>query len=69
MLVVSFTIVGEPDVGGLVVDSTVDATTSTITDQGMRECLQETMYGAQFPAPLNGGEVHVTYPFSFASDQ
>lgn len=69
MLVVGFTIVGEPDVGGLVVDSTVDTTTSTITDQGMRECVQETMYGAQFPAPLNGGEVHVTYPFSFASDQ
>lgn len=64
-LVVNFTIVAEPDIGGLVADSTIDGKTSTIDDAAMRECVQETMYGAQFPAPQDGGELHVTYPFIF----
>lgn len=68
-LVVSFTIVAEPDIGGLVTDSAIDAAASTITDAPMRECVRETLYGAQFPAPRNGGEVHVTYPFVFATDR
>lgn len=65
-LVVKFSIVAEPDIGGLVTDSSIDSAASTITDAPMRECVQETLYGAQFPAPGNGGEVHVTYPFIFA---
>lgn len=68
-LVVSFNIVAEPDLGGLVTDSTIDAAKSTIADAQMRECVQETLYGAQFPAPRSGGEVHVTYPFVFATDR
>lgn len=68
-LVVNFTIVAEPDIGGLVTDSTIDSAASTIADAPMRECVQETLYGAQFPAPRNGGEVHVTYPFVFATER
>ena len=41
---------------------------STIADPAMRECVQETMYGAKFPPPQGGGEVQVTYPFLFKAD-
>ena len=64
-LVVNFTIVAAKDIGGLVTDSSIDTAQSTITDVAMRECVQETMYAAQFNAPSDGGEVHVTYPFEF----
>lgn len=67
-LVVSFTIVAEPEIGGLVTDSRIDSAASTIHDAAMRECVQETMYGAQFPAPRNGGELQVSYPFDFKSE-
>ena len=64
---VNFTIIAEPDVGGLVSESAINDEKSTIADAQLRECVQETMYGAHFPAPLDGGEVRVTYPFEFAS--
>ncbi len=64
-LVVDFTIIGAPDIGGLVENSTINAAQSTIADPGMRECVQETMYAAQFPAPPNDGEVKVSLPFIF----
>jgi hypothetical protein len=68
-LMVDFTIVAEPGIGGLVSESSIKDADSTITDAAMRECVQETMYAAQFPAPLDGGEVRVTYPFAFAADK
>lgn len=68
-LTVRFAIVGEPAVDGLVSESSIDTAASTIDDEGLRECIQETMYGARFPAPRQGGEVHVTYPFVLASDR
>ena len=68
-LVVNFTIVAEPEVGGLVAESAIAAEGSTILDPAMRECVQETMYGAKFPPPQGGGEVHVTYPFTFRADE
>jgi RNA polymerase sigma-70 factor (ECF subfamily) len=66
-MIVNFSIVGDPSVGGLVGESKVDAEKSTVSDPDMRECVQETMYGAQFPAPQNGGSIEVTYPFVFKS--
>lgn len=66
-LVVDFTIIAEPDIGGLVSKSAINDSASTIADAPLRECVQETMYAAQFPAPLDGGEVRVTYPFEFAN--
>lgn len=66
---VDFTITAAPGIGGLVTASTIDAAASTITDAAMKECVQETMYAAQFPAPDDGGELRVSYPFEFkASD-
>lgn len=64
-LMVDFTITAAPGIGGLVTASTIDAAASTITDVGMKECVQETMYAAQFPAPDDGGELRVSYPFEF----
>jgi hypothetical protein len=62
-ILVSFSVVGDPSVGGLVADSHVVDDKSTIQDPGVRECIQETMYAARFPPPPEGGEVQVQYPF------
>ena len=65
---VDFSIVGDPSVGGLVGDSHINGAQSDILDHEMSECVQETMYAAQFKAPANGGEVEVSYPFVFRQD-
>jgi RNA polymerase sigma-70 factor (ECF subfamily) len=66
-LVVTFSIVGDPTVGGLVGDSAIDDQKSTIANKAMRECVRETMYAAKFQAPKESGEVRVEYPFVFKS--
>jgi RNA polymerase sigma factor (sigma-70 family) len=66
-IVVGFTIVGDPDVGGLVTDSRVIDDKSTLGDAELRECIQENMYAARFPPPDGGGEVRVQYPFVLKS--
>ncbi len=65
-VVANFTIQGEPDVGGLVTESQIDADRSTLADPAVRECIQQTMYSLQIDPPANGGVVHVSYPFTFA---
>jgi hypothetical protein len=62
-VVVGFSIVGDPSVGGLVGESQVIDEKSTIANKDLRECIQESMYAAQFPPPKEGGEVRVEYPF------
>jgi hypothetical protein len=62
-VVVRFTIVGEPGVGGLISESSIEEAKSTISDPSLRECIANTMYAAQFPAPEGGGEMIVNYPF------
>ena len=64
---VEFMITGEPDVGGIVESSAVTEK-STIADPDLRECIQETMYALELPAPPAGGSVMVRYPFLFSSD-
>jgi RNA polymerase sigma factor (sigma-70 family) len=64
-VVVDFTIEGEQDVGGLVGESTIDATHSDLPDPQVRECIQETMYALQIDPPPNGGMIEVKYPFEF----
>lgn len=68
-LVMKFAIGGEPDVGGLVETSEVDAEASTITNPEMVECMRETMYALELVAPLEGGRMDVTYPFEFSAAQ
>ncbi len=63
---VDFTIEGEPGVGGVIGNSTIDPTQSTLPDPAVRECIQETMYALEIDPPKNGGTVQVHYPFTFA---
>jgi hypothetical protein len=65
-LVVEFTIEGEPDVGGVVEDPTI-ADTSTLRHPTLDECVRETMYTLELPAPEGSGSVTVRYPFRFSS--
>jgi RNA polymerase sigma factor (sigma-70 family) len=67
-LMVDFSIVGDPSVGGLVGDSQINRAHSDIVDDDMAECVKETMYAAQFKPPASGGEVKVSYPFVFSPD-
>jgi hypothetical protein len=64
---VRFSIVGDPDVGGLIGDSRIVDDKTTVADAGLRECVQETMYAARFPPPRENGEVVIDYPFVFAA--
>ena len=66
-ITVRFTIVGEPEVGGLVGESEIDDDASTIKNPDFRQCIQESMYAANFEPPVNGGTVEVRYPFSFSN--
>jgi hypothetical protein len=67
-LIVDLTLVGEPDVGGLVGSSEVDPEESTLLEDGMSECVRETMYALEIDPPTGGGEVRVRYPFLFTND-
>lgn len=61
-LVLSFVIVGDEDVGGIVESADVDDQ-STIKDEDFQLCMRESMLSLSFVAPENGGSVTVTYPF------
>lgn len=63
---VDFTIEGEPEVGGVVGESSIR--TSSIDDPAVLECIQETMYALEIEPPSGGGVVQVTYPFEFRPD-
>lgn len=65
-MIVEFTIEGEPDVGGVVENTTI-ADTSTLSHPSLDECVRETMYTLQLPAPDGSGSVQVRYPFHFSS--
>lgn len=66
-LVMNFSIVGDPSVGGVVDEADADPT-SEITQPDLLECMKESMLSLSFPPPEDGGTVSVTYPFVFASD-
>jgi RNA polymerase sigma factor (sigma-70 family) len=67
-LVVNFTIEGEPGVGAVVTDSSVDPEQSEIHDPALAQCVQETMFALEIDPPTNGGTVKVTYPFTFRAN-
>ncbi len=64
-MVVSFEIAGDSELGGLVTESKLDPERSTITSPGLKECVRETMYALELPAPEGGGTVEVNMPFIF----
>lgn len=66
-LVMSFNIVGDDEVGGIVeaADSTED---STITDPELLYCMRESMLSMSFEPPKHGGSVTVVFPFVLNPD-
>jgi RNA polymerase sigma factor (sigma-70 family) len=65
-ITVHFTIDGEPEVGGVIGESSIVEENTTLADAQVLECVQETMYGIEIEPPQGGGVVEVTYPFLFA---
>jgi hypothetical protein len=61
-LVISFVIVGDDEIGG-VVDSAELTEGNTIVDEELVTCMLESMLSMSFEAPSGGGSVTVTYPF------
>jgi hypothetical protein len=66
-LVMNFSIVGDPSVGGVVDEADADPT-SEIQQPDLLECMKESMLSLSFPPPEDGGTVSVTYPFVFSAD-
>jgi len=65
-IVVEFSIVGDPELGGLIEKSEV-VDGNLAGDETLAECLRETMYALRLDAPEGGGRVVVKYPFMFRS--
>ncbi|HUS64979.1 MAG TPA: AgmX/PglI C-terminal domain-containing protein, partial [Kofleriaceae bacterium] len=68
-IVVHFTIDGEPEVGGVIGESSIVTESTTLVDPQVLECVQETMYGIEIEPPSGGGVVEVTYPFRFSTTE
>jgi hypothetical protein len=59
-----FVLVGDAKVGG-VVESADVMDKSTIRDQGMIECIRQSMLSMTLPPPAEGGYVTIEYPMDF----
>jgi hypothetical protein len=66
-LVVSFRIIGDHKVGGVVDDAKLTDET-TIADPEFQTCVRESMMSVSFDAPPNDGEITVVYPILFSPD-
>ncbi len=66
-LEMSFSILGDPRIGG-VVDKLELTDGTTITDPEVQTCLRESMLSVTFAAPPSGGEVTVVFPVDFSPD-
>ncbi|MCP4602571.1 MAG: FecR domain-containing protein [Proteobacteria bacterium] len=72
-IVVNFKIIGEPDVGGVIEDAKIVkedsegslANGSLANNEDLSHCLLDSMDLIELPAPENGGQAIVTYPFMF----
>jgi hypothetical protein len=67
-LELSFRIIGDHKVGGVVDDAKVTDQT-TITDAEFQTCVRESMMSVSFDAPPNDGEITVVYPILFSPDE
>jgi hypothetical protein len=66
-IIVNFTIVGAPGVGGIVDEAEINDRTD-ITDREFLMCMRESMLTMVFEAPQYEGWTTVVYPFEFAPD-
>jgi hypothetical protein len=67
-VVLQFEILASEEHGGMVDLVSIDGEQSTLQNQAVHDCMRESMYAVEFPAPDQGGKVAVTYPFVFAPD-
>jgi len=65
-LVLSFAIVAEPSLGGVVESLEFVSGDAGVVDPTLRECVRATIETQTFAPPDQGGRVSVTYPFVFA---
>jgi hypothetical protein len=63
----SFTIVADEKLGGIVEDVTVDSD-GGVADEKMSTCMRESMTTVAFRPPAHGGVVTVRYPIEFSND-
>lgn len=66
-LVLSFVIVGDESVGGIVESVEIDPST-TIAGDELLYCMRESLLSLVFEPPKGGGSVTVTYPFELSPD-
>jgi hypothetical protein len=66
-LIVDFRIGGDPGVGGIVEEARIHDD-SPLRHRILDECVRESIYVLELPAPEEGGHVRVTYPFDFAHE-
>ena len=67
-LVVDFTIIGEPDIGTIVAEASLDSDDGMTDDADFSECVRETILSLELPPPPNGGgKISVRYPFIFSN--
>lgn len=67
-LILTFTIAGDPSVGGIVEEADF-AEDSSIQDEEMRTCVRESLMTLTFEKPPEGGGyVTVRYPIEFSAD-
>jgi hypothetical protein len=64
-VVMRFEILGDQEVGGVVDNVEIVGDETTLQNAALHECMEESMYALDFPAPDQGGTVTVTYPFLF----
>jgi hypothetical protein len=63
-VIVGFTILGDPSVGG-VVDSADVREESTLRDPSLETCLRESFLSVYFDPPPKGSQITMRYPFHF----
>ncbi len=66
-LVVSFRILGDHKIGGVVDDAKLTDET-TLVDPELQTCVRESMMAVSFDAPPNDGEITVVYPIAFSPE-
>jgi hypothetical protein len=66
-VVMSFTIVADDKLGGIVEDVEADQGDGGLGDEKMTTCMRESLSTLAFRPPARGGYVTVRYPFEFAN--
>jgi hypothetical protein len=64
----SFTIVADEKLGGILEDVVADHGDGGLADEKMTTCMRESMSSLAFRPPAHGGYVTVVYPIEFAPD-